>query len=108
MNVTGSILTATAPSHQAPHTRAAGGSGAEGPPVTHNRHEPIGFDAAQRRDNGTARYAVLSGQLCHRWQSLLWLPFALVDSRTQGGLNALTWQFGRAVRWHSAMIANTV
>jgi hypothetical protein len=36
------------------------------------------------------------------------LPFAIANSRPQRGLNALTRQLWRAVRWHPIMIAKTV
>ncbi len=55
-------------------------SHAEGAPVTHNHDKPIGLNAPERGDDGTARYLVVLSQLRHRGQSLLWLPFPLVDS----------------------------
>ena len=88
MNTTGSIRTATMRHTQA-ITAASGagvplerGSGAESAPVTHNRHKPVGLDAPERRNHGTARHAVFTGQLRHRGQPLLRLPFARADSRT--------------------------
>jgi anti-sigma regulatory factor (Ser/Thr protein kinase) len=58
-----------------------GRSRAEGPPVSHDLHEPVGLDAPERGNDGAARHAVLLGQLCHRGQPLLGLPFTLVDPR---------------------------
>ncbi len=107
MNVTGQRLCG-APQGRRAAAHPAGGSRAEGPPVTHDRHEPVCLNTAQRGDNGAARHAVLVGQPRHRWQPLLRLPFALADSRAQRGLNPLAGQFGRAVGRHAAMIANTV
>jgi hypothetical protein len=83
MDVTGSILTATPPSLRT-FTEASTGrrSCAEGAPVAHNRYKPISLDAPERGDDRTARDTVFTGQLRHRGQPLLWLPFARADSRT--------------------------
>jgi hypothetical protein len=41
------------------------GSRAESAPVTHNRYKPVGLDAPERGNHGTARHAVFTGQLRH-------------------------------------------
>lgn len=84
------------------------GSLAEGSPVTHDHDKAVSLDAPQCRNDGAARYAVLLSQLSHRGQTLLSLPFARVNSFTQRGLNTPARRLGRAVNWHSPMIANAV
>jgi hypothetical protein len=88
MNATGSILTATPRHHQAA-TEVSGavpspgrGSRAEGAPVAHNRYKPVSLDAPECGNDRTARDTVFIGQLRHRGQPLLWLPFTRADSRT--------------------------
>jgi len=78
MDVTGSILTAAPPSLPA----LMEASRAEGAPVTHDRHKPIGLDAPECGDDRTARDTIFTGQMRHRGQPFLWPPFARVDSRT--------------------------
>jgi len=58
------------------------GSRTEGAPVAHNRYKPISLDAPERGNDRTACDTVFTGQLRHRGQPLLWLPFTRVDSRT--------------------------
>jgi hypothetical protein len=114
MNATGSTRTATMRHHQATMEASSAvvppryGSRAEGAPVPHNRHKPVSLDAPQGGNDRTARNTVLAGQLRHRGQPFLRLPFTRADSRTQRGLNTLARQLRRAVRRHPAMIANTV
>jgi hypothetical protein len=88
MNTTGSIRTAMMRHSQA-ITEASGavvplghGSRAESAPVTHYRYKPVGLDAPECGHHGAARHAVFTGQLCHRGQPLLRLPFTRADSRT--------------------------
>jgi hypothetical protein len=107
MNVSSSAPPAPAQGGHAPG-QDAGGSRAESPPVTDDRHESVSFDAAQGGDDGGPRDAVLLSQVRYGRQPLLWLPFARIDSRSQSGLNAPARQFRSTVGWHSAMIASAV
>jgi hypothetical protein len=88
MKATGSFLTTAmrhrqaTRRHRAPYCHLGTGSRTEGAPVADNRYKPIGLDAPERGNDCTARDTVFIGQLRHRGQPLLWLPFTRVDSRT--------------------------
>lgn len=47
-----------------PHTPHV--SRAEGAPVAHDQHKPIGFHASERGDDRTTRDTIFTGQLRHR------------------------------------------
>jgi hypothetical protein len=46
-------------------------------------HQTFVAECRDRALHGHLGYAVVVGQLCHRWQSITWRVCALVDCRTQ-------------------------